>query len=288
MKEIKKLLITDKAYPKRLKSIHYPPATLYVRGEILREDNLAVALVGSRKASIYGIQTCEKLAYELASRGITIVSGLAKGIDSAAHRGAIKAGGRTIAVFGCGLDYIYPPENKSLAKEIENSGALVSEFPTGTEPFPGNFPKRNRIISGLSLGVVVVEASKKSGALITANFALDENREVFAVPGKVNSGASAGVHRLIKEGARLVEGVDDIIEELKLEPIIDEPQKKSQTKVNLGKIESRVYSLLSDEPKYIDDIIVESKLLPNEVSSILLKLQLRKLAKELPGKLYYR
>jgi len=287
VKDIKKIHINDEDYPKMLKAIHFPPEALYVRGGILPQDDIAVALVGSRKASIYGSETCERLAYELASRGITVVSGLARGIDTAAHRGALKAGGRTIAVFGCGVDYIYPPENKKLAGEIEKSGALVSEFKEGVEPFPANFPKRNRIISGFSLGVVVVEAAQKSGALITANFALDENREVFAVPGKVGSTATRGVHNLIKEGAKLVDDVNDIIEELNIK-VISDSEPGPGARIKLEKTESRIYSLLSDDPMYIDDIIRETKLSSPEVSGILLKLQLRKLVKELPGKLFYK
>lgn len=222
MLQARKISISDKDYPARLKNIYSPPVDLYIKGEFLPEDEIAVALVGSRKASQYGLELSEKLAYDLATRGITVVSGLARGIDSAAHRGALKAKGRTIAVFGCGIDYIYPPENKLLAEQIQERGALISEFPDKLSPKPYNFPRRNRIISGLSLGVVVIEAARTSGALITANFALEQGREVFAVPGKVNSDTSEGVHRLLKEGAKLVETVDDIIEELNLTPLIKE------------------------------------------------------------------
>ena len=293
MSGIKKVFITDKGYPKNLKHIYDPPSPIYVKGDIIPEDDVAVALVGSRRASIYGLNTCEKLAYEMAARGITVISGLARGIDSAAHKGALKAGGRTVAVFGCGLDCIYPPENRSLAEKIQKDGVLVSEFPAETPPLAGNFPQRNRIISGLALGVVVVEAARNSGALITANFALEQGREVFAVPGKVDSAASAGVHRLIKEGAKLVEGVEDIIEELNLKPQKGETFQNTlsvtrKVSPKLKEVESRVYLILSDEPKYIDDITKDSGLSSGEVLNILLKLQLKKLVKELPGKLYYR
>ena len=288
MSTVKEISITSEEYPKRLKNIYGPPPLLYVRGEIIPDDEIAVAVVGSRKASVYGLQTCEKLAYELASRGVTIVSGLARGIDSAAHRGALKAGGRTIAVFGCGINRIYPAENKALASQIEKNGALVSELPGETRPERFNFPKRNRIISGLSLGTVVVEAAKKSGSLITAACALEQGREVFAVPGKINSGTSAGVHGLIKDGAKLIDGVDDIIEELNLtlEPL--RAKNEDIKNIKLEGVESRIYSILSDDPKYIDEITKETELLPKEVSSTLLKLQLKKLVKELPGKLYYK
>lgn len=289
MSQIKEISISDKGYPKNLRNIHGPPPVLYVKGGILPKDDIAVGVVGSRKASIYGLETCEKLAFELASMGVTIVSGMARGIDSAAHRGALKAGGRTLAVFGCGIDYIYPPENKSLAEKIEKSGALISEFGLGVEPMPYNFPRRNRIISGLSLGVIVVEAARNSGALITAAFALEQGREVFAVPGKINSATSAGVHQLIKDGAKLVGSVDDIIEELHLKiEVMDVSQNEEKSDIKLEEEESRIYSILSDEPKHIDDIIKESGLSSSKVSNVLLALQLRKLIKELPGKFYYK
>lgn len=284
-KNIKETPLSDVFYPKNLKNIYDPPDPLYVKGRIVPGDDIAVAIVGSRKASLYGLKTCEKLAYELAGMGVTIVSGLARGIDSAAHRGALKAGGRTIAVFGCGLDYIYPSENKKLAEEIEQNGALVSEFPAGAMPLPYNFPKRNRIISGLSLGVVVVEASKDSGALITADFALEQGREVFAVPGKIDASTSTGTHRLIKEGAKLVEGADDILEELNLKSTV---QSSPMPNAGIDEYEQKIYSILSDEPKYIDEITKEANLVSSEVCDILLRLQLKKLIKELPGKRYFK
>jgi len=286
---MRKIFISDEEYPGILRNIHDPPESFYIKGEILPEDDIAIGIVGSRRATIYGVQTCEKLAYELASRGITIVSGMARGIDSAAHRGALKAGGRTIAVLGCGINIVYPPENKLLADKIQKQGAVISEFAPDTEPFSFNFPKRNRIISGLSLGVVVIEAAQKSGALITASCALEQNREVFAVPGKVNSATSFGTHKLIKEGAKLVGSAEDIIEELNITiERNSEAQEELHPKLKLEGEESRVYSLLSDEPSYIDDISERSGLLLNQVSGILLNLQLKKLVKEKPGKLYYK
>ncbi len=208
------LSFSDKGYPTNLKYIYDPPPTLYVKGNILPEDNIAIAIIGSRRATYYGLKNAENLSFELAAGGITIISGLARGVDSAAHRGALKAGGRTIAVLGSGLNIIYPPENEKLAREILQCGAVISEFPQGTAPLRQNFPRRNRIISGLSLGVVVVEAAKRSGALITANLALEQGREVFALPGKIDSFTSRGTHDLIKQGAKLVESAEDIIEEL--------------------------------------------------------------------------
>jgi len=213
----------DKDYPTNLRYVYQPPATIYLEGNIIAQDQIAIAIVGSRRATDYGLRNAERLGFELAAKGITIISGLARGVDSAAHRGALRAKGRTIAVLGSGLNKIYPPENKKLAQEVAQNGALISEFTPDTPPHRLNFPRRNRIISGLSLGVVVVEAAKRSGALITANFALEQGREVFALPGKVDSFTSGGVHDLIKEGAKLIESTEDIIEEL-------EPLKSQQAK----------------------------------------------------------
>ncbi|MCQ9208506.1 MAG: DNA-processing protein DprA [Omnitrophica bacterium] len=212
--KFKTLRITDKDYPANLKHIYDPPATVYLKGELILEDNIAIAIVGSRRATPYGLKNAKSLAFELAARGITVVSGLARGIDSAAHRGALEAKGRTIAVLGSGLNVIYPHENERLAEEIAKSGAVISEFQQDVGPQRYHFPRRNRIISGLSLGVVVVEAAQKSGALITANCALEQGREVFALPGKIDSWTSRGTHDLIKQGAKLVESIEDIIEEL--------------------------------------------------------------------------
>ncbi len=210
---VRAVSIFDDDYPENLKNIYSPPIVIYVKGKIRPEDADAVAIVGSRRPSYYGISACEKLADQLVSRGITVISGLARGIDTMAHKGALKSG-RTIAVLGSGLNYIYPPENRKLAEEICEKGAVISEFPMNTPPNRRNFPKRNRVISGLSLGVLVVEASEKSGSLITANFALEENRELFAVPGEVSSRTSTGSNNLIKQGAKLAENADDIIAEI--------------------------------------------------------------------------
>lgn len=291
--DIKIVNLDDKAYPENLRHIYMPPEALYVKGAFEEGDRAAIALVGSRKASPYGLETCQRLAYELARRGITVVSGLARGIDSSAHIGALKAGGRTIAVLGSGLDYIYPRENKKLAKDIEGNGAVVSQFPPDTPPFKDNFPKRNRIISGLSLGVVVVEAADKSGALITANYALDEGREVFAVPGKVTSQTSGGTNKLIKAGAKLVENADDIISELEgaLLPFLKENISQNAEGTGtflLTKDEKSVYDILSDEPMYIDEIAGVAKMTPQALTRVLLELELKKAARSLPGNNYVR
>ena len=298
---IKKISINDAEYPDILKKIHSPPKVLYVNGSFKEDDDFAVAIVGSRRASRYGIEMSEKLGYDLALRGVTVVSGMARGIDSAAHRGALKANGRTIAVMGSGHDHIYPSENKDLYRKIAESGAVISEFENDVSPLPRNFPIRNRIISGLSLGIVIVEAAKNSGALITANFALEQGREVFAVPGKISSVTSEGTHELIKDGAKLVQGAEDIMEELRLHEI--EPEAGKERELREEKIskkttryvynsltddERKVYKILSDEPLYIDDVVKESGVESRLASKVLLALELKRLIKELPGKQFIR
>ena len=210
--------LEDAEYPKRLREIYDPPPVLYVRGAVSSLNDVAVAVVGSRRASRDGVKTAERLSYDLAACGITVISGLARGIDGAAHRGALKAQGRTLAVLGCGLARVYPPEHARLAGEIAERGAVISEYPMRTAPLAQNFPRRNRLISGLSLGVVIVEAAQKSGALITADCALEQGREVFAVPGPITRVTSEGTHALLKQGARLVTSVEDILEELRIAP----------------------------------------------------------------------
>ncbi|MBL7084484.1 MAG: DNA-protecting protein DprA [Candidatus Omnitrophica bacterium] len=290
--KVKTLSLADKAYPTNLRYIYDPPSTLYVNGNIIPQDNIAIAIVGSRRATAYGLNNAERLSFELAAKGITIVSGLARGVDSAAHRGALKAGGRTIAVLGSGLNVIYPPENEGLAKEICQNGAVISEFSHQTPPHRHNFPRRNRIISGLSLGVVVVEAARKSGALITADFALEQGREVFALPGKVDSFVSVGTHDLIKDGAKLVGTSEDIIEEL--EPLMSEYIKQAKgddkTKIepNLPEQEQRIYSCLTSEPMHIDEIMEKVTLAYGRLLTCLLKLEHKKLVKELPGKRFMK
>jgi DNA processing protein len=298
---IRKISINDAEYPKILKKIHSPPKALYINGSFKEEDDFAVAIVGSRRASRYGIEMGEKLGYDLALRGVTVVSGMARGIDSAAHRGALTAKGRTIAVMGSGHGHIYPPENKELYKKIAESGAVMSEFENDVSPLPRNFPIRNRIISGLALGIVIVEAAKNSGALITADFALEQGREVFAVPGKISSVTSEGTHELIKNGAKLVQGVEDIMEELSLreiEPMAGKERDIKEEKISkktaryvynsLTDDERKVYKILSDEPSYIDDVVRESGIESRLASKVLLALELKRLIKELPGKQFIK
>lgn len=288
---VKVVTFLDKDYPINLKNIYDPPVVLYVKGEILGEDKLSVGIVGSRLASFYGMQTAEKLGFELALRGITVVSGLARGIDASAHKGALKAKGRTLAILGSGLANIYPEENKELAEKISKAGAIISEFPMETIPDRGNFPKRNRIISGLSLGVVCVEAAEKSGALITCDCALEQGREVFAVPGKVDSATSRGANKLIKQGAKLVERAEDVIEELNLSRFVNNQDGGSQRGAGnskLDKEESLVYTLLSSDPKHIDDICHESGIALKIIAKILLDLEVKKFVKQLPGKKFVK
>ncbi|KPK38774.1 MAG: hypothetical protein AMJ78_09510 [Omnitrophica WOR_2 bacterium SM23_29] len=297
---VKVISYLDKSYPENLKEIHNPPIILYVKGDISPEDKFAIAIVGSRNASHYGIATAERLGYELASRGLSIISGLARGIDAAGHKGALKAKGRTTAVLGSGLANIYPPEHIELADEIAKNGTIVSEFAMETAPLKENFPRRNRIISGLSLGVVVVEAARNSGALITADFALEQGRELYAVPGQARVVTSYGTNMLIRQGAKLVEMADDIIEELK--DVIkgdslfkakseneDERNICQSTAIrNLNESEQRILDAVKGEPTFIDDIVDASNLSTSEILNCLTKLELKGFVEQLPGKSYVR
>jgi DNA processing protein len=277
----------DAAYPVNLKNIYDPPIVLYVKGTLEEEDKRAVAIVGSRRASFYGLNSAERFASELSRLGLVVVSGMARGIDTCAHRGALKEDGRTIAVIGSGFNHLYPPENKELAEEICRNGAVVSEFPVDTQPFPQNFPRRNRVISGLSLGVLVVEAAENSGALITADFALEQGREVFALPGKVDSSGSYGTNGLIQQGAKLVTCMQDILEELGLEA--QAPKKdQAEPKADLSTDELRLFQLLSKDGLSFDELVENSGLDIPVISDILLKLQMKKLIKHLPGKQFVR
>ncbi len=280
--------LKDDDYPKRLKDIYDPPALLYLRGELRKEDELAVAIVGSRKTSGYGREITERIGEDLARHGVTVVSGMARGIDSVGHHGALQGGGRTIAVLGCGVDVIYPSENRNLFYRIIDRGAVVSEFPMGSPPEAGHFPRRNRIISGLCIGVVIVQASADSGSLITAGYALEQGREVFAVPGNVGAEGSRGTNQLIKEGAKLVEASEDILEEILPQWRREEEmaRKGEALALRLTEGEKSVYGLLSETPLHIDAIIRESQLDPGSVSSLLLNLELKGLISQWPGKCF--
>lgn len=275
-------------YPKSLFEIPDPPPFLYIKGE-LHSHELSVAIVGSRRATSYGLMTTGQLAEGLAGHGVCVVSGMARGVDTAAHRGALRVGGRSIGVLGCGVDKVYPPENRQLFEEMACKGCLVSEFPLGVMPLPENFPRRNRIISGLSSGVLVVEAAEKSGSLITAQFALEQGRDVFAVPGNISFATSRGCNRLIKQGAKLVDCVEDILEELPghLLASADTPLFQAQLRIfALTPKEASVYELLARSPLHIDDIISQTELTAGEVSSMLLHLELKGAVTSLPGTHY--
>ncbi len=283
------LTLESSEYPPLLKSIYDPPPILYIRGKPLNSMALPLAVVGTRTPSQYGRLAAERLCLKLASAGFTIISGLARGIDTLAHKSALSAGADTIAVFGCGLGHTYPSENINLRKQIVEQGAILSEFPILMRPDRNNFPARNRVLSGLALGTVVVEAAEKSGALITANFALEQAREVFAVPGNITSPKSRGTNNLIKAGAKLVDGPESILEELL--PALGE-SLKAKVKTEAPKVklnndaEKNIFSLLSMESRHIDHLIETSNLSPAQVSSTLLQLELRGLVRQLSGKMY--
>ena len=279
----------DSEYPENLRKIYDPPAFLFVKGNLQKEDKYSIGVVGTRSPSAYGKLIAEKICGELAQWGITVVSGMARGIDTLCHWGALKAGGRTVAILGSGLDVIYPNENRGLAKEIVARGALVSEFPMGTEPDAPNFPRRNRIICGMSLGTVVIEAGERSGALLTAAMALEQNREVYAVPGNINSPKSVGTNRLIKEGAKLVQSVEDIFAELG--PQLNTHLKKGklvEPKVSLTAEERKLLESLSEEPLHIDVIAQKNGLPTSRALATLLSLELKDVVKQLAGKVFIR
>jgi DNA processing protein len=285
----------DELYPQKLLNIYDRPPFIYVLGS-LSKDDINIAIVGSRMASTYGKYTTEKISRELALKGITVVSGMARGIDSAAHRGAITAHGRTIAILGSGLDVIYPPENKKLFADITENGAVISEFPLGTPPRSSNFPARNRIISGMSYGVVIVEAGEKSGSLITARLALEQGREVFAVPGSIESAGSRGTNRLIKQGAKLIENTDDILEEiipqmerttaLKTRSVSVPEEIPVKSFESLNDIELKIIGLFSKNNIHIDDLISTTGLTSAAILSALTNMELKGIIQQHPGKFF--
>jgi len=295
--------ISDVRYPGLLRNIPDPPPVLYVDGELEPVDVQAVAIVGSRHATLYGIRIARTLAEELSRLGFTIVSGMARGIDRVAHEGALAAGGRTLAVLGCGLDVAYPPDHTQLRAQVAEAGALLPEFPLGSPPLAAHFPRRNRILSGLSLGVVVVEAAEGSGSLITAKLAAEQGREVFAVPGPIDAPTSRGTHGLLKQGAKLTETVDDILEELlpQLErPVIKrslfpgpvagvpEPRRSSYEPANFSPEEEKVYAVVGCEPQSIDELSERAALASSRVVCALLSLELKDAVRQAPGQRYHR
>ncbi len=286
--------VLDLTYPTRLKMIADPPPLLYITGTLTEQDELAVAIVGARRATAAGRAMTEELSHDLAGAGMTVVSGLARGVDAAAHRGALAAQGRTIAVLGCGIDRTYPPEHERLRRQIEERGAILSEVPMGALPHSHHFPRRNRIISGLSLGVIVTEAAINSGSLITARLAAEQGREVFAVPGFVKEDTSRGTNALLKEGAALIERAQDVIDavlpqleqtlRLRLQP----SRERNIPGDHLGKEEQLVYDVLSYAPRTVDDVIVTTGLSVSTVMASLLSLELRQRIRQLPGQRYLR
>ncbi len=309
--------ISDDTYPPLLKQIDDPPALLYIIGEFPLQDAPSIAIVGSRSPTEYGKTTSQQLSYQLAEHGITVVSGFARGIDTCVHRGALEAGGRTIAVFGCGLSIIYPETNRVLAAEIIESGALISEFPMTVPPRGKNFPRRNRVISGLTLGTLVVEASERSGSLITARHAAEQGREVFAVPGQIFSGVSRGTHSLINQGATLINSVDDLLDALPQDytqilggeslgpPSAKQPNKivrpqsiekrstptpqpKAKVELNLTSEEQTVLSAMGADSVHIDEITRVTQLPIGKVSSLLVMLELKGVVQQLPGKQFVK
>lgn len=277
----------DDRYPKLLGQIHDPPGILYVKGEIIPADGLAIAIVGTRHSTQYGLQQAERLAAGLARAGLTIVSGLARGIDAAAHRSALQAGGRTLAVLGSGLLNIYPPEHRELSRQVIEHGALISEMSPHSPPASGAFPQRNRIVTGLSMGVIVVEAALRSGALISAEHAMQQGREVFAVPGRVDSRASHGCHRLLREGAKLVESVDDVLEELG--PLFasttsnDGREVRHPAELQLNDQEQAVLDAIQKEATSIDQVVSVSGLPIHRVLSTISVLEMRRLVRRISG-----
>jgi len=274
----------EEVYPKRLKEIELPPPLLYMRGELVPDDFWAVAIVGTRRVTAYGRQVTDEIAGFLASRGITIISGLARGVDAIAHQAALNAGGRTIAVLGSGVDVIYPPEHRGLADQIMQQGAILSDFAPGTPPDGVNFPPRNRIISGLSMAVVVIEAGETSGALITANFAADQGREVFAVPGSIHAPQSKGTNRLIEQGAHPLLSVQDMLESLNLGKVNE--QREVRHSLPADETEARVLSLLGKEAMHVDEIRQRSGMAIEAVSAALVMMELKGLVQQVGGMNY--
>lgn len=285
-KSVQAVRCTDAAYPAQLREMPDAPIVLYMKGGYVPEDRFSIAVVGSRRHSHYGEAATQSLCGELSLRGFTIVSGMARGIDTLAHKSALASGGRTVAVLGSGIDVCYPPENRALMERIGNSGCVMTEFPPGTMPNRENFPRRNRIISGLSLGVLVIEATADSGSLITAQYALEQNREVFALPGNITSPHSEGTNELIRQGARMVLRPDDIIRELapQLKGFIREAEK---VKADMTEEEGRICAVLSREPKHIDSLSRDAGVAVNRLLNLLLSLELKGLVRQSHGKRFY-
>jgi len=283
-RDIQVLTWDDEAYPRRLKEIDQPPPVLYLRGSLLAEDEWAVAIVGTRRVTAYGRQVADELSTVLARNGVTVISGLARGIDSIAHQAAVNTGGRTIAVMGTGVEQIYPPENRRLADQIMQQGALVSDYPLGTPPDGVNFPPRNRIISGLALAVVVVEAGLTSGALITASFAAEQGRDVFAVPGNINAPQSLGTNRLIQDGATPLLTPQQVLEALNLTMVSE--HRTARQVLPTDPTEKQVYQVLGSEPLHVDEIRIRANMPIEQVSATLALMELKGMVRQVGGMNY--
>jgi len=274
----------DSAYPRRLKEIDQSPPVIFVRGALTPDDDFAVAIVGTRRVTAYGRQVTQEIAAELARNGLTVVSGLARGVDAIAHSAAMQAGGRTLAVMGSGVDRIYPHEHRRLAESIVPVGALLSDYPLGAPPEAANFPPRNRIISGLSLAVVVVEAGERSGALITASFAADQGRDVFAVPGNINAPQSAGTNRLIQKGAHPYLGVQDLLETLNLTLVTE--QRTARRQLPSDEMEARLLALLTQQPQHVDELSHQANLPIATITATLAMMELKGMVRQVGGMQY--
>jgi DNA processing protein len=283
-KGIKVLTWLDEAYPQRLKEIEQPPPVLYLRGELLPEDTWAVAIVGTRRVTPYGRQVTEEIASFLAANGVTVVSGLARGVDAIAHNAALKAGGRTLAVLGSGVDKIYPPENRALAGQIFEHGAILSDYAPGTPPESSNFPPRNRIISGLSMAVVVTEAGETSGALITAEFAAEQGREIFAVPGNILAPQSKGTNKLIQQGALPLLSASDIMQALNLTRVGQ--HKAARKALPANDVEAKLLTAMGEEPLHVDEIRNQTGLPVEKVSATLVMMELKGMVRQV-GNMHY-
>lgn len=281
------ITLAEDSYPALLREIPNPPPVLYIKGEIRQEDETAIGVVGTRRMTRYGSEMARRLSTGLAAAGMTIVSGLARGIDGIAHREAVDAGGRTLAVLGCGVDRIYPAEHRRLSEDVIENGALISQFPLGTGPDAHNFPERNRLISGLSLGVLVVEAPIKSGALITSSCAADQGRTVFAVPGSALSSSSDGPHQLIRDGAVLTATVDDVLQELNLERRQAVMENRRMLPDATGE-EQEILKTLDGDPRHIDEIAIDTGINISQLSAMLLQMQLKGMVREVGGQHYAR
>ena len=285
------ITLLDDDYPYNLRNIFDPPLVLYVKGALKREDAFSVAMVGSRRATFYGLSNASRLAADLVRSGFTVVSGMARGIDTYAHLGALKAKGRTIAFMGSGFHHVYPKENRSLAMDIAKDGSVVTEFSMDTPPLKQNFPRRNRLISGMSLGTVVVEAARNSGALITADFALEQGKDVFCVPGQIDSFASSGTNELIQQGAKLVCSIEDVLEELPLpvtRPTAQAARPKGGSLVPLEQEEILLYDIISDEGVTFDELLDSTGMTLPGLARLLLKLELGRVIRREPGNRYLR